>query len=248
MRVMSAGDGYKYLLRTVASADGKRPLSTPLTRYYAEAGTPPGRWLGSGLPALADGRIDAGSRVSEAQLELLLGRPLHAATVALSELHNAVFADHLSRGDNMGARRDSRCGCPDAVARRRRVARHPEPTRDARGRGRKPAPFDVESLEPVRRSRAADDGVALPRNRRPGGDCGHDCGCRGATLLSVHAARTCTLARRVPTFGGFGRRWAWSGSPSPIPPGPQNASTNRRASPTSSFSAARPRRSTGRGP
>jgi len=57
----------------VAAADGDRPLSTPLTRYYAEAGTPPGRWLGSGLPALADGRIDAGSRVSEAQLDLLLG-------------------------------------------------------------------------------------------------------------------------------------------------------------------------------
>lgn len=73
MRVMSAGNGYKYLLRTVAAADGERPLSTPLTRYYAEAGTPPGRWLGSGLPALAVGRIGAGSRVSEAQLELLLG-------------------------------------------------------------------------------------------------------------------------------------------------------------------------------
>ena len=73
MRVMSAGDGYKYLLRTVAAADGERPLSTPLTRYYAEAGTPPGRWLGSGLSSLADRRISAGSRVSEAQLELLLG-------------------------------------------------------------------------------------------------------------------------------------------------------------------------------
>ena len=43
MRVMSAGDGYKYLLRTVAAGDGDRSLSTPLTRYYAEAGTPPGR-------------------------------------------------------------------------------------------------------------------------------------------------------------------------------------------------------------
>lgn len=40
MRVMSAGDGYKYLLRSVAAADGDRSLSTPLTRYYAEAGTP----------------------------------------------------------------------------------------------------------------------------------------------------------------------------------------------------------------
>ncbi|WIM26713.1 MobF family relaxase [Microbacterium sp. zg-Y625] len=73
MRVMSAGDGYRYLLRTVAAADGERSLSTPLTRYYAEAGTPPGRWLGSGVPALADGRILAGSTVSEPQLELLLG-------------------------------------------------------------------------------------------------------------------------------------------------------------------------------
>src|SRR4051794_21644098 len=73
MRVMSAGDGYKYLLRTVAAADVDRPLSTPLTRYYSEAGTPPGRWLGSGLQAIADGRLEAGSRVSEAQLELLLG-------------------------------------------------------------------------------------------------------------------------------------------------------------------------------
>ncbi len=40
MRVMSAGDGYKYLLRTVAAADGDRELCTPLTRYYVEAGTP----------------------------------------------------------------------------------------------------------------------------------------------------------------------------------------------------------------
>ena len=37
------GDGYKYLLRTVASADGERALSTPLIRYYAEQGTPSGR-------------------------------------------------------------------------------------------------------------------------------------------------------------------------------------------------------------
>ncbi len=73
MRVMSAGDGYKYLLRTVAAGDGDRPWSTPLTRYYAEAGTPPGRWLGSGLPGLGGGEIVEGGQVFEAQLELLLG-------------------------------------------------------------------------------------------------------------------------------------------------------------------------------
>ncbi|OSM42070.1 hypothetical protein BCY76_016700 [Nesterenkonia sp. PF2B19] len=73
MRVMSAGDGYKYLLRTVAAGDGDRSLSTPLTRYYAEEGTPPGRWLGTGVRGLGDGRIGVGDEVSEAQLQLLVG-------------------------------------------------------------------------------------------------------------------------------------------------------------------------------
>ena len=73
MRVMSAGDGYKYLLRTVAAADGDRELSTPLTRYYAEAGTPPGQWIGSGVAALGKGQLAVGDRVSEAQLQLLMG-------------------------------------------------------------------------------------------------------------------------------------------------------------------------------
>ncbi|WP_223397214.1 MobF family relaxase [Nocardioides rotundus] len=73
MRVMSAGDGYKYLLRSVVAADGDRSLSTPLTRYYAEEGTPPGRWLGSGLAGLGDGQLTTGDQVSEAQLQLLIG-------------------------------------------------------------------------------------------------------------------------------------------------------------------------------
>ena len=42
MRVMSAGDGYKYLLQSVAAGDGNRPLTTPLIAYYTEKGTPPG--------------------------------------------------------------------------------------------------------------------------------------------------------------------------------------------------------------
>ena len=73
MRVMSAADGYKYLLRTVAAADGDRSLSTPLTRYYAEAGNPPGRWLGSGVHTLGSGELHEGDEVSEAQLQLLVG-------------------------------------------------------------------------------------------------------------------------------------------------------------------------------
>ena len=73
MRVMTAGDGYKYLLRSVAAGDGDRSLSTPLTRYYAEAGNPPGFWIGQGLAALGHGELTPGSEVSEAQLELLIG-------------------------------------------------------------------------------------------------------------------------------------------------------------------------------
>ncbi|WFF33075.1 relaxase domain-containing protein [Propionibacterium freudenreichii] len=73
MRVMSAGVGYDYLLKTVVAADGNRPLSTPLTRYYMEEGTPPGRWLGGGVAALGKGEIQVGDRVSEDQLQLLMG-------------------------------------------------------------------------------------------------------------------------------------------------------------------------------
>ena len=73
MRVMSAGNGYKYVLRSVAAGDGDRSLSTPLTRYYNAEGTPPGRWMGSGLPALGQGQIASGDEVSEAQLQLLVG-------------------------------------------------------------------------------------------------------------------------------------------------------------------------------
>ena len=73
MRLMSAGDGYKYLLRTVAVGDGDRDLSTPLTRYYSADGTPPGRWMGSSIAALGAGQLDVGDEVSEAQLQLLIG-------------------------------------------------------------------------------------------------------------------------------------------------------------------------------
>ena len=40
MRVMTTGDGYRYLLNSVVSGDGDRDASSVLTRYYAEAGTP----------------------------------------------------------------------------------------------------------------------------------------------------------------------------------------------------------------
>jgi hypothetical protein len=38
-----------------------------------EAGTPPGQWLGSGVASLGQGQLAVGDRVSEAQLQLLMG-------------------------------------------------------------------------------------------------------------------------------------------------------------------------------
>ncbi|WP_082575348.1 MULTISPECIES: MobF family relaxase [unclassified Nocardioides] len=73
IRRMSAGSGYHYLLRSVAAGDGSRALSTPLTRYYAEAGTPSGRWMGTGVGEFGSGQLRSGMLVTEEQLALLIG-------------------------------------------------------------------------------------------------------------------------------------------------------------------------------
>jgi conjugative relaxase-like TrwC/TraI family protein len=73
MRVMSAGRGYDYLLKSVVRGDRDMGGTTALTSYYTEEGTPPGRWLGSGLHALGNGEIKRGDEVTPQQLALLLG-------------------------------------------------------------------------------------------------------------------------------------------------------------------------------
>ncbi|HEX2893286.1 MAG TPA: MobF family relaxase [Marmoricola sp.] len=76
---MSAGKGYEYFLRTVAAGDGDRSLSTPLTRYYTEHGTPPGRWMGAGIASL-ESHLKVGDEVTEEQLRLLIGAARHPVT------------------------------------------------------------------------------------------------------------------------------------------------------------------------
>jgi conjugative relaxase-like TrwC/TraI family protein len=73
MRVMYAGRGYDYLLKSVVHRDREMAGTTALTRYYTEDGTPPGRWFGSGLHALGNGKIGRGDEVTPQQLALLLG-------------------------------------------------------------------------------------------------------------------------------------------------------------------------------
>lgn len=102
MKVMSAGDGYKYLLKSVVAADGDRALSTPLTRYYVEVGTPPGRWLGRGLHAVGDGALSAGDPVTGEQLALLLGAGRDPVT---GEQLGLAFPQYVSIRDRVASRR-----------------------------------------------------------------------------------------------------------------------------------------------
>ncbi|MGP9662637.1 MULTISPECIES: MobF family relaxase [Micrococcales] len=72
IRVMTAGDGYRYLLNSVVAGDGDRDAASVLTRYYLESGTPPGTWIGSGIAGLSDDILPGGA-VSEEQLRRLMG-------------------------------------------------------------------------------------------------------------------------------------------------------------------------------
>jgi conjugative relaxase-like TrwC/TraI family protein len=60
-----------YLVRNVAAGDGRGVgAGSPMTRYYAADGYPPGTWLGSGLNGLTASER-AGSEVTEEQLRAL---------------------------------------------------------------------------------------------------------------------------------------------------------------------------------
>jgi len=74
IRRMSLGAGYRYLMSSVARADGSGHAASALTRYYAQSGTPPGRFLGRGLAGLDNGNgVAVGSTVTEEYLFRMLG-------------------------------------------------------------------------------------------------------------------------------------------------------------------------------
>ncbi|MBE9925184.1 hypothetical protein G8C93_04665 [Cellulosimicrobium cellulans] len=62
MRVISAGQGYAYLLRSVATGDGSEPRASAFTRYFTEAGTSPGVWMGRGSSTSATAHWNRGWR------------------------------------------------------------------------------------------------------------------------------------------------------------------------------------------
>ncbi|AEF43118.1 MobF family relaxase [Hoyosella subflava] len=109
VHVLHAGDGYSYLSRSVATQDVQREAGQSLASYYHAAGTPPGRWAGSGLRSLAeysgqrrDERLVSGT-VTEAQMKALFGEGLHPNTEAIT---TAVHADAVTRRAQQRAARE----------------------------------------------------------------------------------------------------------------------------------------------
>jgi conjugative relaxase-like TrwC/TraI family protein len=73
IRRISLGGGFRYLMESVAAGDGAAEGTSPLTRYYVESGTPPGLFLGSGLPDLDGGRgVESGLEVTQDHLRNML--------------------------------------------------------------------------------------------------------------------------------------------------------------------------------
>lgn len=79
MRSVHAGEGYRYLLQSVATNDArdKRADENRLHDYYAAKGTPPGRWLGSGCVELGSDSVAVGGAISALQMSALYGEGLH---------------------------------------------------------------------------------------------------------------------------------------------------------------------------
>jgi conjugative relaxase-like TrwC/TraI family protein len=75
MHRLSAGSGFRYLLRHTACGDVQRSAAEPLTAYYAAHGYPAGRWMGAGLVGLGDDLgIRPGAVVTEEAMGALFGQ------------------------------------------------------------------------------------------------------------------------------------------------------------------------------
>lgn len=92
IRAVHAGDGYAYLLNSVASHDDTTQPATRLTDYYDATGTPPGQWFGSGIAGLGETTVAAGGIVEEDQMAALYGAGLHPDAEAKLD-HGAAWKD-----------------------------------------------------------------------------------------------------------------------------------------------------------
>lgn len=89
---LSAGQGYEYYTRVIATHDANERGTTGIDDYYSEKGESPGVWLGAGLAALD---IDEGAQVTEAQMRALLGEGLHPNADAIID---AAITEQVALG------------------------------------------------------------------------------------------------------------------------------------------------------
>ena len=97
MHVLHAGDGYLYLIRSVAAHDGRLAAGASLAAYYTATGQPPGRWAGKG----AD-RLVVNGAVTEEQMRSLFGEGLHPNAAAMRQ---AMTAKGMSEREAVQATR-----------------------------------------------------------------------------------------------------------------------------------------------
>ncbi|OIH82811.1 hypothetical protein BLJ79_17835 [Arthrobacter sp. UCD-GKA] len=89
---LSAGDGYTYYTREVASGDELRTKDRELGEYYHLSGYPPGQWGGRGAE-----HLEISGMVTEAQMQLLYGEGLHPRFGETSELTGEPFGKDLGQ-------------------------------------------------------------------------------------------------------------------------------------------------------
>jgi len=118
---LTAGDGYTYLTRQVASADERRARRQSLADYYVARGNPPGVWAGRGAGQLGV----AGTEVSEAQMKALFGEGRHPDGVQKLGAAYPVYANlapYAQRVAERMAEFASLNGRPPSAAERNRIA------------------------------------------------------------------------------------------------------------------------------
>jgi conjugative relaxase-like TrwC/TraI family protein len=72
---LTAGDGYDYLMRSVARLDASQSGPSSLNSYYSEKGEKPGTWIGNGLRDIEG--LKAGDSVTSEQMLSLFGSGHH---------------------------------------------------------------------------------------------------------------------------------------------------------------------------
>ncbi len=113
---MSAGSGYRYVMRQTVTADVTRAPGVDLMAYYAATGNPPGRWMGRGLDVLGGGGLKPGTIVTEKAMAALYGTG-----------HDPVTGEQLGRPYPVFKPAKTRiaaaiAGLPDALSEQARAA------------------------------------------------------------------------------------------------------------------------------